>query len=118
VVRPAPLDEQPVTAEALRAFLVGDATALRAIFGLEVWQDTPLVSAACVAAGHGGAWGACRCAVLALRARIIADVERLGAFTWSELDAEAEDAWAGLVRAARAVGLRENTEPEGNDGGT
>jgi hypothetical protein len=55
----------------------------------------------------------------ALRRRLIGEIERLGGFSWPNLThadpVVTAAARAGLRRAARAVGQRENTEQEGND---
>ena len=61
-----------VTPAVLEAFRARDEGQLRALLALEPWQDGPWVADPCESPrGHGPGYGACRCAVLALRKRIL-----------------------------------------------
>ena len=63
-----------VTPALLDAWRARDQAKIRALLGLDPWMDGPWVTH-CRATKHGEGHGDCACAVVALRARILAALE-------------------------------------------
>jgi len=98
-----------VTTSTIRAFLIGDAEALRREFYLPPWDNSPLVDFAAEP-------DACRTAgdrrAREIRGRIIAVIEQRGKLRFTDLD-HADDevarvAWGRLATVAAAVGVAED----------
>jgi hypothetical protein len=110
---PQPARADPVSDTVLAAFVSADADALRHELGLEVWENTPLVGVPCRAVDHGPAIGACFCNVVDMRRRIIAEIERRGAFRFADVnhedDTRAGAAWDALGRVAEQAGVDTET---------
>jgi hypothetical protein len=105
--------DESVSVDMVRAFLVGNETALRALCRLDAWDNSPCVDfdadpAAVRTEGDRRA--------LVYRRRIIATIGRRGHFQFSALDdqneARAAKAWERLGKVAEAVGVPEDTWAE------
>jgi hypothetical protein len=124
-----PSRPEPVVDDAaLQAFLTDDRAHFVRVLRLEPWHDDPCVlrpdrctQGHPIAEPMPGYGCSDQHEAHVLRLQLIAEAERLGAFTWENLthadEETSEAAWAGLVRAARAVGIRETTETEASDAG-
>jgi hypothetical protein len=109
-VMPAqPSDPPAVTTEAIRAFLTGDQAWLRAHLAIDPWDNSPC----CAFAEPDAVRTEGDHRALAYRQRLIAEIERLGAFRFDDLKAEdnatAAAAWTALAVVAEQGGVDAST---------